>query len=204
MWALVLEMAGLALDHWIPGKRELSGVTVSLPGWGWRLPPPFSGWGFSVHSACQNVRTPGLWRFFSHFQKSCSTCHVWVREGILNIFLHTGAESGFLSPVSAFLGEPSCCPPRAPWGEGSPWSGPLLSNQDGCCCLPRYVLQTASAGTVGAWVGLHCVWLHLFRREGKSRRGCGPGFPDAVPPLFPELSSSQRSRDVWSHLERNH
>lgn len=66
------------------------------------------------------------------------------------------------------------------------------------------VANWASAGTVGAWVGLHCVWLHLFRREGKSRRGCGPGFPDAVPPLFPELSSNQRSRDVWSHLERNY
>lgn len=32
MWALILEMAGLTLDHWIPGKSKLSDVAISLPG----------------------------------------------------------------------------------------------------------------------------------------------------------------------------
>lgn len=61
-------------------------------------------------------------------------CHVWVWEGILNIFLHTGVESGFLSPVlQSLLSQVStataCQGLRGEKGLCGQ-SGPLLSNQD--------------------------------------------------------------------------
>ena len=109
MRALILEMAGEG-PH--PGngrahswpldsrKEQMQWCGVSLPGVRVGVAAGFP-WlrCLGVLSACPTVRTPGLWMFFCCFRKSSCMCHVWVWDRTLNIFLHTGVESGFLSPV---------------------------------------------------------------------------------------------------------